>query len=181
MLFLFPNSNKIYTFVFVNYYKKIKNMKAFFNTLFRTFYREQKPHRVFFMKTENILSTDEDKTGLIIEVKHDEKYTFKEIELSEKPEIETIKRGMTKVVQDLKLKFKNPGKIYNDLVNLKEKDKGISILHISPKNRAYLYGEHDGLKIMEITEDTLVLEGEEADTFFFVDYNLAESLILTKE
>ncbi len=156
-------------------------MKAFFDTLFRTFYREHKTHRVFFMKTENILNTDEDKTGLIVEVEHDEKYKFEEIEIIEKPEIETIKRGMSKVVQDLKLKFKNPGGIYNDLVNIKEKDKGISILHISPNNQAYLYGEHEGLKIIEVTEDTLILEGEEADTFFYVDYNLALKIIETHQ
>jgi len=154
-------------------------MKAFFNTLFTNFYREPRPHRVFFMKTENILNTDEDKSGLITEILHDKKYKFEEINLIEKPEIETKNKGMSTVVQDLKLKFKNPGGIYNDLVNLKEKEKGISILHISPNGQVYLYGEHDGLQIMEITEDTLVLEGEEADTFFFVDYDLAMKLIET--
>jgi len=156
-------------------------MTAFFETLFRTFYREPKPHRIFFMKTENILNTDEDKTGLIIEIKHDEKYKFEEIQLIEKPEIETKKKGMSVVVQDLRLKFKNPGGIYNDLVNLKEKNKGISILHICPNNQAFLYGEHDGLQIIEVSEDTLVLEGEEADTFFHVDFNLANKIIETNE
>ena len=154
-------------------------MKSFFNTLFRNFYREPKPHRVFFMKTENILNTEEDKTGLIIDIEHDTKYMFEEIQLIEKPEVETLQRGMSNVVQDLKLKYKNPGGIYNDLVNLKEKDKGISILHISPNGQSYLYGEHDGLKIIEVTEDTLILEGEEADTFFNVDYDLAMKLIET--
>jgi len=154
-------------------------MKAFFNTLFQNFYREPKPHRVFFMKTENILNTDEDKTGLIIEIEHDTKYKFEEIQLIEKPEIETKKKGMSTVVQDLKLRYKNPGGIYNDLVNLKEKDKGISILHISPNGQVYLYGEHEGLQIIEISEDTLILEGEEADTFFHVDYELALKLIET--
>ena len=129
------------------------------------------------MKTENILDTDEDKTGLIIKIDHDPKYKFEEIQLTEKPKIETIKRGMTKVVQDLCLKYKNPGPIYNDLVALKEKDKGISILHLSPNNQAYLYGEHQGLQIIEVTENTLKLEGEEADTFFFVDYELALKII----
>jgi len=152
-------------------------MKAFFNTLFQNFYREPKPHRVFFMKTENILNTDEDKTGLIIEIEHDPKYKFEEIQLIEKPEIETLQKGMSVVVQDLKLKYKNPGGIFNDLVNLKENEKGISILHISPKNQAYLYGEHEGLQIIEISEDTLVLEGKEADTFFNVDFELALKLI----
>lgn len=156
-------------------------MRSFFDTLFRTFYREPKSHRIFFMKTENILNTDEDKTGLIIEIEHDEKYKFEEIQLTERPEIETKKRGMSAVVQDLKLIFKNPGGIYNDLIALKEKGKGISILHISPNNRAYLYGEHEGLQIIEVTEDMLILEGEEADTFFYVDYNLAVQIIETHE
>ena len=109
------------------------------------------------------------------------KYKFEEIQLTEKPEIETKKKGMTVVVQDLKLKFKNPGGIYNDLLALKENGKGISILHISPNNQAYLYGEHEGLQIIEITNDTLVLEGEEADTFFYVDFNLANKIIETHE
>ncbi|MCF6366207.1 MAG: hypothetical protein L3J35_08400 [Bacteroidales bacterium] len=154
-------------------------MTTFFETLFRTFYREPKSHRVFFMKTENILDTDEDKTGLIIEIKHDPKYKFEEIQLTEKPVIETKKKGMSVVVQELMLKFKNPGGIYNDLVNLKEKGKGISILHISPNNQAFLYGEHEGLKIIEVTEETLILEGEEADTFFHVDSDLAVKIIET--
>ncbi len=156
-------------------------MNAFFNTLFRTFFREPKPHRVFFMKTENIINTEEDKSGLIIDIKHDDKYKFEEIQLVEKPEIETKKKGMSKVVQDLKLKFKNPGGIYNDLVSLKKNEKGISILHLSPNNQAYLYGEHKGLQIIEITQDTLILEGQEADTFFNVDYNLALEHIETKK
>ena len=133
------------------------------------------------MKTENILNTEEDKTGLIVQIEHDTKYKFEEIQLIEKPEIETKKKGMSAVVQDLKLKFKNPGGIYNDLVNIKEKGKGISILHISPKGQVYLYGEHEGLQIVEISEDTLVLEGEEADTFFYVDYELAIKLIETEK
>ncbi len=152
-------------------------MKAFFNTLFRTFYREPKPHRIFFMKTENILNTDADKTGMIIEIQHDPKYKFEEIKLSEKPEIETIQKGMSSVTQDLILKYTNPGGIYNDLSALKEKNKGISILHLSPNNQAYLYGEHKGLQIMDISENTLVLEGEEADTFFNVDFELALKII----
>jgi hypothetical protein len=156
-------------------------MKAFFETLFRNFYREPKTHRVFFMKTENILNTDEDKTGLIINIEHDLKYKFEEIELTEKPEIETLKKGMSKVVQDLKLKFKKPGGIYNDLCAIKEKKKGISILHLSPNNQAYLYGEHEGLQIIEITDNTLILEGEEADTFFRVDFNLALKIIETHQ
>jgi hypothetical protein len=41
-------------------------MTHFFETLFRTFYREPKPHRVFFMKTENIIRTDEDKAQIQI-------------------------------------------------------------------------------------------------------------------
>jgi hypothetical protein len=129
------------------------------------------------MKTENILDTDEDKTGLIIKIDHDTKYKFEEIQLTEKPKIETVKKGMTKVVQDLCLQYKNPGPIYNDLVALKENDKGISILHLSPNNQAYLYGEHQGLHIVEVTENSLKLEGEEADTFFFVDYELALKVI----
>ncbi len=152
-------------------------MKAFFNTLFRNFYREPKPHRVFFMKTENILDTDEDKTGLIIDIKHDDKYKFEEIKLTEKPQIETKQKGITEVSQYLILKYSNPGGIYNDLAALKEKNKGISILHLSPNNQAYLYGEHTGLQIIEVTESSLILEGKEADTFFHVDFELALKII----
>ncbi len=158
-------------------------MKAFFDTLFRTFYREHKTHRVFFMKTENILNTDEDKTGLIVEVEHDEKYKFEEIEIIEKPEIETIKRGMSKVVQDLKLKFKNPGGIYNDLVNIKEKDKGISILHIGPNNQAYLYGEHEGLKIIytgEIASELTEINIESFSKGFYIFKIYSDNKISTK-
>ena len=155
-------------------------MASFFETLFRTFYREPKPHRIFFMKTENILSTDEDKTGTIISLEHDPKYKFEEIQITEKPEIETIKKGISSVTQDLKLKFKNPGGIYNDLVNIQKKGKGISILHISPNNQAYLYGEHEGLQIIEVTESSLILEGEEADTFFTIDFELANKIIDTQ-
>jgi len=152
-------------------------MKAFFSTLFRTFYREPKPHRVFFMKTENILDTDADKAGMIIDIQHDSKYKFEEIKLSEKPVIETIQKGMSSVTQDLILQYTNPGGIYNDLSALKDNNKGISILHLSPNNQAYLYGEHKGLQIMDISENILVLEGEEADTFFNVDFELALKII----
>jgi hypothetical protein len=107
------------------------------------------------------------------------KYKFEEIQLTEKPEIETILEGMSSVTQDLKLKFKNPGGIYNDLVNIKKKGKGISILHISPNNEAYLYGEHEGLQIIEVTESTIILEGKEADTFFNIDFELANRIIDT--
>lgn len=152
-------------------------MKAFFNTLFRTYYREPKIHRVFFMKTENILNTDADKSGVIIDIQHDTKYKFEEIKLNEKPIIETVQKGMSVVSQDLIFKYTNPGGIYNDLSAIKERKKGISILHLSPNNQAYLYGEHKGLQIMDISEDTMVLEGEEADTFFNVDYELALKII----
>ena len=152
-------------------------MKAFFNTLFRTFYREPKPHRIFFMKTENILNTEADKAGLIIDIKHDNKYKFEEIKLSEKPIIETIQKGISSVNQDLVLKYTNPGGIYNDLNAIRNNKKGISILHLSPNNQAYLYGEHKGLQIIDISENTIILEGEEADTFFNVDFELAVKVI----
>jgi hypothetical protein len=152
-------------------------MTHFFETLFRNFYREPKPHRVFFMKTENILNTEEDKTGLITLIEHDPKYKFEEIQITEKPEIETKMQGMSSVTQDLKMMYKNPGGIYNDLCNIKQKGKGISILHLSPNNQAYLYGEHEGLQIIEITESLLILEGNEADTFFNVDFDLAIKII----
>ncbi|NOZ34833.1 MAG: hypothetical protein GXO80_06005 [Chlorobi bacterium] len=155
-------------------------MKAFFNTLFRTFYREPKSHRVFFMKTENILNTDSDKAGVIIEVQHDPKYKFEEIILTEKPEIETVQKGMISVTQDLVLKFSNPGHIFNDLNALKDNKKGISILQLSPNNQAYLYGENKGLQIIKITKDTLILEGEEANTFFNVDFETALKIIESK-
>lgn len=154
-------------------------MKSFFDTLFRTFYREPKPHRVFFMKTENILDTEADKAGVIIDIQHDNKYKFEEIKLNEKPIIETVQKGMSSVTQDLILKYTNPGGIYNDLSALKKNNKGISILHLSPNNQAYLYGEQKGLQIMYISENTLILEGEEANTFFNVDFELALKIIDT--
>ncbi|NPA68115.1 MAG: hypothetical protein GXO50_05855, partial [Chlorobi bacterium] len=64
---------------------------------------------------------------------------------------------------------------------IKKKGKGISILHLSPNNTAYLYGEHNGLKIVEVTENTLILEGTEADTFFNVDFELALKIIDSPE
>jgi hypothetical protein len=133
------------------------------------------------MKTENVFGTDEDKTGMIIEISHDPKYKFEEIKLRKKPKIETNPKGMSKVLQDLRLRFSNPGGIYNDLLALQKLEKGISILHISPDKKAYLYGEHKGLQIIDLTEDCVVLEGEEADTFFRVDYDLALSIIDTHE
>jgi len=154
-------------------------MKSFFDTLFRTFYREPKPHRVFFMKTENILDTEADKAGVIIDIQHDNKYKFEEIKLNEKPIIETVQKGMSSVTQDLILKYTNPGGIYNDLSALKKNNKDISILHLSPNNQAYLYGEQKGLQIMYISENTLILEGEEANTFFNVDFELALKIIDT--
>ena len=131
------------------------------------------------MKTENVFSTDEDKTGLIVDVSHDQKYKFEEIKLIKKPKVETNPKGMSAVLQDLKLNYTNPGGIYNDLAALQKLKKGISILHISPDNKAYLYGEHNGLQIIELTEEIIVLEGEEADTFFRVDIDLALKIIDT--
>lgn len=154
-------------------------MMTFFETIFSVKKKERIFHRVFFMKTENVFNTDEDKAGLIIEISHDKKYKFEEIKLRKKPKIETNPRGISKVIQDMKLRFSNPGGIYNDLAALQKDKKGISILHISPDKKAYLYGEHKGLQIIELTEDTLVLEGEEADTFFKVDYDLAMRIIDT--
>ena len=156
-------------------------MKTFFETIFTTKKKLRKFHRIFFMKTGNVFNTEEDKTGMIINISHDTKYKFEEIKLAKKPKIEMNPRGISAVLQDLKLKYTNPGGIYNDLKALKDLKKGISILHISPDNNAYLYGEHKGLQIIELTEDTIFLEGEEADTFFKVDYKLATKIIDTHE
>ena len=151
-------------------------MKSIFESLFGK-KEDNKVHHLFFMKTENVIKTEEDKTGLIINIIHDEKYKFEEIALTEKPQIVTKQRGVSKVMQDLELTYKNPGAILNDLTFLKNDKKGISILHIDPYKKCSLYGEHKGLEIVELSENKIVLEGEEADTFFSVDYDLAVKII----
>lgn len=156
-------------------------MKSFFETILRVKKKERKLHRIFFMKTENVFSTDEDKTGLIVDISHDQKYKFEEIKLAKKPKIVTNPRGISNVLLDLRLKYSNPGGIYNDLAALQKLEKGISILHISPDKKAYLYGEHKGLQIIELSEEVIFLEGEEADTFFRVKYELALKIIDTHE
>lgn len=151
-------------------------IKSFFESLFLGDKKETEVHKLYFMKTENVLETEEDNTGLIINIKHDSKYKFEIIALTEEPKIITKTKGVSKVIQDLELHYKNPGAIFNDLENIKDKRKGISILHIDPYKRCFLYGEHKGLEIVELTRDKIVLEGEEADTFFKVKYETATAV-----
>lgn len=152
-------------------------MKSIFGTLFGKVENVKKQDRLFFMKTENVLETEENKSGVIVAIKHDEKYKFEEIKLSELPVVIMKKRGISKVIQNLEIKYENPGAVFYDLSEIKKRKKGVSILHISHKNNSFLYGEHQGLEIMELTENKIILEGEEADVFFAVDFNLAQNII----
>ena len=152
-------------------------MKSIFRTLFSKSNKIKKQDQLFFMKTENVLKTEENKSGVIVAIKYDKKYLFEEIKLSEPPIILTKKQGVSKVIQDLEIKYCNPGSIFDDLLEIKNRKKGISILHISSKDKSFLYGEHQGLEIVELTRNKILLEGEEADVFFTVDNEIVQNII----
>lgn len=156
-------------------------MKSFFESLFFGKKEDSPKHHLFFMKTENVMKTEEDKAGQIINIIHDLKYKFEEIALKETPHIITKQRGTSSVIQDLELVYKNPGAVFNDLEAIKNNKKGISILHIDPYQKCSLYGEHKGLEIVELTKEKIILEGQEADTFFSVSYDLALKIIHESE
>ncbi len=151
-------------------------MKDFFQSLFKKNDKDEIKDKLYFIKTENILHRDEDKRGLIIGFDLDPKYEFYEIKITERPKIINKKEGVSKVIQDLSLVYGNPGAIKSDLEGIRDTKKGLSILHINEYNKCFLYGEHKGLEIVELTENSIVLEGEESDSFFEVDYNLSQKI-----
>ncbi len=151
-------------------------MKGFFESLFGRTKTSEKRDKFYFIKAENILNVEENKSGLITNLELDPKYKFYKIKLREKPSIITKTQGMTKVIQDLKIVYDNPGAIFADLKAIKDKGKGLSILHIDPFEKSFLYGQHKGLEIIELTEEKIILEGEELDIFFEVDINLAHRI-----
>lgn len=151
-------------------------MKGFFESLFKRDDKVVIKDKLYFIKTENILQRDENKSGVITGFDLDPKYKFYQIKLDGKPEISSKKRGVSRVVQNLSIPYKNPGAIMDDLSNIKATGKGVSILHIDSLNKAFLYGEHKGLTIMELSENLIVLQGEETDTFFEVEYSLSQKI-----
>ena len=151
-------------------------MKGFFESIFKKNDSEEIKDKLFFIKTENILTRDENKSGVIVAVELDPKYKFYAIKLEEKPIIVSKKRGISKVMQDLRLVYGNPGAIMDDLQGIKNTKKGVSILHIDQYDNCFLYGEHKGLEIVELTEKTIILEGEESDSFFEVDFELSKAI-----
>ena len=63
------------------------------------------------------------------------------------------------------------------MTKLKEINKNVSILHINSRNHCFLYGEHNGLSITELSPEIIMLTGEEADIFFEADYNYVCDLL----
>ncbi len=152
-------------------------MKSIFKTLFGKKEVTKKSDKLYFIETGKIIKKEDNKSGFISNIETENDSHFLEIDLIEQPEIVSMKRGVARVVQDMKLSFGNPGFILSVLENIKERKKNISVLHIDTKDNCYLYGENIGLEIVELTENTVLLEGEEADIFYRVDFELAQKLI----
>ncbi len=151
-------------------------MKHFFDSIFGHANTEIKD-RLYFVETSLIKHKEEDKTGVITNIELEDNNKFNEIHLTANPRIVNIKRGANKVIQDLELSYDNPGAIRHILQDIIDRKKTISILHIDTYNHAFLYGEHTGLTITELTNETIMLEGEEADIFYKVSDELAQKLI----
>lgn len=150
-------------------------MKSFFASLFSK-KEAQSTDRLFFIETNRILDKTESRSGLITGLEIEKGSGFIEFNLSNAPHIVNKRRGTDLVLQDLELKFSNYADVHTKLKTISDRKSCLSILHIDSYNNAYLYGENEGLEITELSEDTVLLEGEEADTFFKVDSDLSEIL-----
>ena len=79
-------------------------VKSFFKSFFGEQTEEKIIDRLFFINTGHIIEKQEAKNGLIIKLVITEGESFREINLSQKnPEIVNVQRGLSKVVQDLKI------------------------------------------------------------------------------
>ncbi len=151
-------------------------MKTFFETIFGNSSQPEKADKLYFVITRNITKKEDTEAGLIVDIELAEGVKFLPIALSKKPEITSRHKGLAKVEQELELHFSNPGVVFSQLSKAKEAGLKISILHTNEKGFSFLYGENIGLSIAEITKEFVNLNGEEADTFYKVDAQLAEKL-----
>ncbi len=151
-------------------------MKAFFESLFGTDKKIKKEDKLFIIETPKIIKKEDGKGGLIINIETLDSEKFAEISLTGEPEVVSVKKGVSKVVQDLKLPYDNSGVLLARLKQAMKNKISVSILHITPEEHCYLYGENIGLTITELTENLIMLEGEEADAFYEVEFETAKKI-----
>jgi len=151
-------------------------MRTFFETIFGKSGQSDKTDILHFVLTSNIVRKDDTEAGLINRLDLTEGVKFLPISLSEKPEIVSRHRGIAKAEQYLKLHFSNPGTVFTQLSKAKNANLTVSILHTNELGHSFLYGENIGLSVEELSEEFVVLEGEEADIFYKVDADLVTEL-----
>ncbi len=134
--------------------------------------------RLFFVETSKITDREYSKSGILEKLVLTEGSVFREIKLTTKPKIVNMQRGANKIIQDLQLDYNNGSAISGILEQIKVNNKTVTIIHLNPTKQAFIYGEHKGLTVMELTENKLMLEGEEADIFFKVSAEVVSELKL---
>ena len=110
-------------------------MKSIFKILFGKKEGIEKTNKLFFIEISKITKKEDNKSGFIGNIETEKGSRFLEIDLSDSPEIESMKRGVSRVVQNLKLTYRNPGALYQILQDIKEINKNVSILHIDTKDK----------------------------------------------
>jgi len=149
-------------------------IKNFFESLFVS--DSFSNDKLYVIETAQIIGQVSSQSGVIQELKLNKGAQFKEIQLVGKPTIKNVKRGANLVMQDLDIAYANAGVIKNMLEQVRENKGAVSILHINSKKEAFLYGEHKGLFITELTDTQILLEGSETDVFFQMSPECAGTL-----
>jgi len=125
--------------------------------------------KLLFVQTKAIKHKDEHRSGLIENIELAKGEEFREIILTTPPHIIDKKQGIAKVKQELELEYENSNNIFDILKELKAQKKTISVLHINTlNNKCSLFGENNGMNIIELSETKILLKGEEEDIFYNV-------------
>ncbi|MEA2042045.1 MAG: hypothetical protein U9N85_05780 [Bacteroidota bacterium] len=151
-------------------------MKNFIKFLFKRREKIEKKDRLFYVRTSKISDKQETKSGLITGLGVEKGFKFIEITFEKPPVIKSKERGISVVEQQVEVEFTNR-EIYDDLKAFQDYDFSVSLLHIKPNGKAFLYGENIGLFVTGLSEKKLSLQGKEEDTFYSVDSDFAAGLV----
>jgi len=130
----------------------------------------------FYIQRKFITKKEDDKSGLIILLELAEGKSFRPIHVIGKCSVVEKKRGISKVLQEVEMSYDNKNRVFEDLYQSKSMNEGISILYKNELGMFSLLGENYGMKVTELSEQTIKFSGEEDDTFYKLSPELAAKL-----
>ncbi len=117
---------------------------------------------------KDILENEKDNQGVSVSIRMKADSSFKTIDFSDKPLVNSAKKGLSAVTHTLEFTINPLDESTKKLIEEAKNKKPICFIFRSVYGDIYLLGEKNGLELKDLDGSKIKFSGEETDVFFHV-------------